>query len=60
MHLIKLEERINNVVIMSSLEIAAMCGKQHRNVMADIKTMLEQLEISSAEFSAQYKISLER
>ena len=45
----------NQPLTMSSLDIAEMCEKQHRNVMADIKTMLEQLEISSAEFSAQYK-----
>ncbi|MBY0244348.1 MAG: Rha family transcriptional regulator, partial [Sphingobacteriaceae bacterium] len=45
----------NQPLTMSSLEIAAMCNKEHRNVMADIKTMLEQLEIQPAEFSAGYK-----
>lgn len=48
---------VNQPLTMSSLEIAAMCNKEHRNVMADIKTMLEQLEIQPAEFSADYKDS---
>ena len=47
----------NQPLTMSSLEIAVMCNKEHRNVMADIKTMFEQLDISSADFSAVYKAS---
>jgi len=47
----------NQPLTMSSLEIAVMCNKEHRNVMADIKTMFEQLEIQPAEFSADYKDS---
>ena len=40
---------------MSSLEIAKLTGKEHRNVLADIRTMLSELEIPTAEFSAVYK-----
>ncbi|MBX9866060.1 MAG: Rha family transcriptional regulator [Burkholderiales bacterium] len=47
----------NQPLTMSSLEIATMCDKEHRNVMADIKNMFEQLDISSADFSAVYKAS---
>jgi len=37
---------------MSSLEIAKLTGKQHKNVMADIRNMLKELDIMTAEFSA--------
>ncbi len=40
---------------MSSREIAELCGKEHKNVMADIRSMCESLSIQSAEFSADYK-----
>lgn len=40
---------------MSSREIAELCGKEHKHVLADIRNMCESLEIDSAEFSAQYK-----
>lgn len=40
---------------MSSLEIAELTGKQHKDVLYDIRNMLEQLEIPTAEFSAVYK-----
>ena len=36
----------------TSREIATLTGKEHRNVLADIRTMLDQLGIGSAEFSA--------
>ena len=50
----------NNVLTMSSLEIAELTGKQHKNVLTDIRNMLNQLEINSAEFTAQYKDSTGR
>ncbi|MDT8894213.1 phage regulatory protein/antirepressor Ant [Halomonas sp. I1] len=40
---------------MSSREIAELTGKLHKNVMADIRSMCDQLGIDSAEFSAQYR-----
>lgn len=39
---------------MSSREIAALTGKQHKDVMADVRNMCDQLEIQSADFSADY------
>ena len=50
----------NNVLTMSSLEIAELTGKQHKNVLADIRKMMDDLGINSAEFSAQYKDSTGR
>ena len=47
----------NNVMTMSSLEIAELTGKQHKNVLTDIRNMLNQLEIQSAIFTADYKDS---
>ena len=40
---------------MSSLEIAALTGKRHDNVMADIRNMLEELGLATPEFSGVYK-----
>lgn len=45
---------------MSSLEIAELTGKAHKNVLADIRIMLDELELSWADFSAQYKDSTGR
>ncbi len=47
----------SNVLTMSSLEIAELTGKDHRNVMRDIRNMLNQLGIQSAQFGADYKDS---
>ena len=47
----------SNVLTMSSLEIAELTGKQHKNVLMDIRNMLNQLEIQSAKFTADYKDS---
>ena len=47
----------NNVLTMSSLEIAELTGKQHKDVIRDIRNMLNQLEIQSAQFCADYKDS---
>ena len=40
---------------MSSLEIAKLTGKDHKNVLRDVREMLEGLEIDTAQFSAVYK-----
>ncbi|WP_232924820.1 Rha family transcriptional regulator [Pseudomonas syringae] len=45
---------------MSSLEIAELTGKQHKHVLTDIRTMLDELGDHSAGFSAQYKDSTGR
>ena len=50
----------SEVKTMSSLEIAELTGKDHRNVMRDIRNMLNQLGINSAQFGAQYKDSTGR
>lgn len=47
----------SNVLTMSSLEIAELTGKDHRNVMRDIRNMLNLLDIQSAQFGADYKDS---
>ncbi len=38
----------------SSREIAELVGKEHRHVLADIRSMMLQLDIESAEFSADW------
>ncbi|QTD44213.1 Rha family transcriptional regulator [Ottowia testudinis] len=38
--------------LMSSREIAELTGKEHKNVLADIRKMLAELGVTSAEFSA--------
>ena len=40
---------------MSSREIAELTGKEHRNVMSDIRKMLDDLNLDAANFSATYK-----
>ena len=50
----------SDVLTMSSLEIAELTGKQHKDVIRDIRNMLNQLEIHSAQFCAQYKDSTGR
>lgn len=45
---------------MSSREIAELTDKAHKNVLADIRAMFADLEIDSAEYSAQYQDSTGR
>lgn len=47
-------------ITMTSREIAELTGKRHTHVLADIRTMLDDLGFDSAEFSAQYKDSTGR
>lgn len=42
---------------MSSREIAELTGKEHKNVLADIRKMLAELGKAAAEFSATAKIA---
>ena len=50
----------NEVMTMSSLEIAELTGKQHKHVLTDTRNMLNSLNIDSAVFTAQYKDSTGR
>ena len=45
----------NAPLTMSSLEISKLTGKRHDNVVADIRKMLEELEIEATEFSGAQK-----
>lgn len=44
-----------NITTMTSLEIAKLTEKAHRQVLSDIDKMIHDLEINSADFSAEYK-----
>ena len=50
----------SNVLTMSSREIAELTGKQHKDVIRDIRNMLNHLGINSDVFTAQYKDSTGR
>lgn len=45
---------------MTSREIAELTGKEHKNVLADIRNTLDALGLRSADFSAQYRDSTGR
>ena len=42
---------------MSTREIAELTDKEHKNILADVRTMFDQLGIAAAEFSATARIS---
>lgn len=44
-----------NTLTMSSREIATLCGKRHDNVMADIRKMLDDLNLNCPDFLGEYK-----
>ncbi len=46
---------VNQTLKMSSLEIAELTGKQHKHVLADIRKMLNELDINAADFLHSYK-----
>ena len=43
-----------NALTMSSREIATLCDKRHDNVMADIRKMLDELDIYAPDFSGTF------
>ena len=45
---------INQVLTMSSREIATLCDKRHDNVMPDIRKMLDELDIYAPDFSGTF------
>ena len=45
---------LQNTPTMSSREIATLCGKRHDNVMADIRKMLDELDIYAPDFSGTF------
>ena len=47
--------KIDNVLTMSSLEVAKLTGKRHDHVLADIRKMLDELGIQPTQFSGVYK-----
>ncbi len=49
-----------NGVLMSSVEIAELTGKQHKHVKFDIRKMLEELNLQCADFTAHQKDSRNR
>lgn len=49
---------IGSVKTMTSQEIAALTGKDHKNVLRDIRNMLDELEIATAQFSAVAKTAV--
>ncbi|ETS07704.1 phage regulatory protein/antirepressor Ant [Bartonella henselae] len=61
--LIRITETIADdaaVQTMSSIEIAEVCGKQHKNVMRDIKQIFTELKFEPSDFSGLYKDSTGR
>ena len=51
---------MTSTMTMSSLEIAKLTGKEHYNVLADIRKMLEELEATDLSFQGSYKDSTGR
>jgi phage regulator Rha-like protein len=53
MNIVTNSNTVNNTpVTMSSLEIAELTGKEHRDVLYDIRNMLIELDYLAAEFSS--------
>lgn len=50
----------SNVKTMSSLEIAQLTGKNHKDVLRDIRVVLEEAEIDESKFALIYKDNMNR
>lgn len=48
------DKQSSSEILMSSREIAEICGKRHDHVMADIRNMLEELNFQSPDFLGDY------
>ncbi|MDP0333790.1 phage regulatory protein/antirepressor Ant [Glaesserella parasuis] len=53
--LLSTNQKENATLTMSSREIADICGKRHDHVMADIRKMLDELNLNAPDFSGTYK-----
>ncbi|ATW44423.1 phage antirepressor KilAC domain-containing protein [Glaesserella parasuis] len=53
--LLSTNQRENATLTMSSREIADICGKRHDHVMADIRKMLDELNLNAPDFSGTFK-----
>lgn len=53
--LLSTNQKENATMTMSSREIADICGKRHDHVMADIRKMLDELNLNAPDFSGTYK-----
>ncbi|WKJ91364.1 Rha family transcriptional regulator [Methylomonas montana] len=51
---------IDGQVTMSSLEIAKLTGKEHDNVLKDVRKVLDEAEIDAVKFNGIYKDSMNR
>ena len=51
---------INSAITLSSLDIAELTGKDHDNVLRDIRKTLSQVEIDAVKFEGIYKDSINR
>lgn len=53
-------QQASNVQTMSSVEIAELTGKEHKNVKRDIVSLLDQLVVDKLKFERTYKDSMNR
>ncbi|MFW9271829.1 Rha family transcriptional regulator [Glaesserella parasuis] len=53
--LLSTNQKENATLTMSSREIADICGKRHDHVMADIRKMLDELNLNAPDFSGTFK-----
>jgi phage regulator Rha-like protein len=57
----KQKNQLSNLIVsMTSLEIADMTSKEHKNVLVDIRTMLDELKIDGLDLQLIYRDSMNR